>query len=236
MLTGGLSVPRLGSSGRLFWPGRMTVPVCGLYRHARAQATGFAHTGRLCRAGLVAVGKSAARGPFSHLAPCCGFRAVGGGSDLWEPVPRWSRAMSIACRWVSPSRRERLIELGGAQLLADLGYSSSSSRRRSGQAGRPTRWRRPSAAPFSRAARSGSPSASASRAYAARHSVTNGVLRAARPRSSASSISARASSAGPAGQPGCPAARGGREKPVTAGPLRQAARLAQVAQGIVIAA
>ena len=35
----GLSLPRLGSSGSMFWPGRIIVPVCGLCRQARAQET-----------------------------------------------------------------------------------------------------------------------------------------------------------------------------------------------------
>ena len=115
--------------------------------------------------------------------------------------------------------------------------SSASSRRSSGQACRPTRRRRPSAAPASRAARWGSPSTNASRANAARHRVTLRVLWAARLSSSPSSSDARASSGLP-----CATARVPRYTRETAASqglssrLRQVAHLGQVAQGVVVAA
>ena len=67
----------------------------------------------------------------------------------------------------------------------------------SGQARRPTRWRRPSAAPVSSAARSPPPWTSASCAKAVRHRVTLRVLWVAKLSSSPSSSSARASSGRP---------------------------------------
>jgi hypothetical protein len=65
-------------------------------------------------AALVAVnlqmGLWLATSPIQAAAPLlqltsagCGFRAEClAAQDLWVPVPRSSRAMSTACRWVSP--------------------------------------------------------------------------------------------------------------------------------------
>ncbi len=91
--------------------------------HLPGLIAGFAHPGRLCRAGLVAMGKSAAPGPFSHLAPCCGFRAVRGGSGPLGACAALVRDDIYRLALGEPrAGGERLIELGGAQLLADLGY------------------------------------------------------------------------------------------------------------------
>ena len=68
----------------------------------------------------------------------------------------------------------QLAEPVRAQRCQAWAASSASSRRRSGQACRPTLRRRPSAAPASSAACSGSPSTNASRANAARHRGSQG--------------------------------------------------------------
>src|SRR5580693_7360816 len=66
--------------------------------------------------GLVAMGESAARGPFPHLAPCCGFRAARGGSGPLGAgaalVPDDVYRLPLG---EPEAVGERLVELGGAQ-------------------------------------------------------------------------------------------------------------------------
>ena len=199
----------------------------------------FVHPGRLCRAGLVAMGDRAAPGPVSHLAPCCGFRAVCvAAQDLWGPVPRWYRDDVYRLPLGEPrAGGERLIELGGAQLLADLGYQFLLQPPQI----RPGRQADPLAQALGRAFQPRRPLWVILRqrqpAYAARHSVTNGVLRAARLRSSASSSSARASSSLPrttARMPGCTGEAARSQSPPDRSARPRASRRTALAHAVAI--